>query len=81
MGVTFCSIRRLEKIGCFPRAGLRILDIGSSNLYQASEENILEFVQKYYREKPGEHRALIQRLAAGSAYDPVHGGKNEAFLG
>lgn len=81
MGVTFGSIQRLEKIGCFPRSGLRILDIGSSNLYQASEKNIHEFVRKYSKKGPVEHSTLIQRLAVGSAYDPVQGGKNESFLG
>jgi SAM-dependent methyltransferase len=81
MGVTFSSILRLKGLGLLETANLRVLDIGCSNLYQATEEDIRKFVEEFAGESSVHTQALIKGLAEGSAYDPVHGGKNEAFVG
>lgn len=81
MGITFSAIRKMDELGLFGRGGVSILDIGSSNLYSATAEEIKGFLGKY-RHAPIEGiEEFAGRLAHGSGYDPVLGGRNEAFVG
>ena len=80
MGIAFSYVRKMEELGLLGR-GIRILDIGSSNLYSASSADIGDFVQ---RNQPSAVTGLDEfsaRLSHGSGYDPVSGGRNEAFIG
>lgn len=80
MGIAFTYIEKMDKLGLFHQ-GMRILDIGSSNLYSATSDGIVEFLRKYGSASLTGVEAFAERLAAGSAYDPVRGGLNEAFVG
>ena len=82
MGITFSLMQKLKDHSVLSRSGLRVLDIGSSNLYQADAPGIVEYVRGF----PGADArprldAFAERLARGSAYDPVKGGLNESFAG
>ncbi len=79
MGITFESLQRMEKLALL-KPKCKVLDIGSSNLYSASSENIVAFLEKYAPAAP-DIESFAKRLAAGSSYDPVHGGLNGAFVG
>ena len=80
MGIAFSYIDRMERLGLI-RRGMSILDIGSSNLYSAPAAGIADFVRKYGPPDVSGVEDFAARLAAGSAYDPVRGGLNEAFAG
>lgn len=62
------------------RHGGRVLDIGSSNLYTAHPDLIKAFIADF-RSVDNDSATLAEQLAAGSAYDPVTGGANNAFAG
>lgn len=79
MGISFAAISRMEQLGLLG-PGCSILDIGSSNLYSAGVSQLEGFVSKYAPHLTG-HHDFAERLAAGSAYDPVKGGANGAFVG
>jgi|GEM_PF-909809 len=81
MGIAFSYIRKMEELGLFRRGDTKILDIGSSNLYLAKAEEITDFLKS--RGAPGraDLAEFAARLAYGSGYDPVKGGRNEAFVG
>lgn len=81
MGIAFSYIQRMEELGLLRPGGMSILDIGSSNLYSASADAIKDFLRKYGPTSTGGVEEFAARLAAGSAYDPVRGGLNEAFVG
>lgn len=81
MGITFSAVRKMDELGLFGRADASILDIGSSNLYSATPEDIKGFLDKYQKSPLADLDAFAARLAAGSGYDPVLGGRNEAFVG
>ena len=70
----------MDELGLFHR-GMSILDIGSSNLYSAAPDGIKGFLHKYGSASIAGFEEFAARLAAGSAYDPVRGGLNEAFVG
>lgn len=82
MGITMALMTALKEKGVFDRSGLNVLDIGSSNLYQADVGAIVKYVSGF---TDGEKQPLLNdsahRLAKGSAYDPVKGGLNESFAG
>lgn len=80
MGIAFSYIRKMEELGLFS-PGTRILDIGSSNLYSASADDIDGFVRRHCARPAGDLGGFTERLAHGSGYDPVNGGRNEAFVG
>lgn len=69
----------LEGCGVFC-PGMKILDIGSSNLYSAQAGDIARLIEKY---NPAfqDIDSLATRLAEGSAYTPESGGLNQAFAG
>lgn len=79
MGITFESLKRMEKLALL-KPKCKVLDIGSSNLYSASSGEIVAFLEKYASGLP-DIESFANRLAAGSGYDPVHGGLNGAFVG
>ena len=75
MGITLSGLQNLRDLGVFPTRG-KILDIGSSNLYQADASGLETFAKSFGRSLDAQ---LAQRLAAGSAYGGVT--KNESFVG
>ncbi|MBN9520382.1 hypothetical protein J0H58_17945 [bacterium] len=79
MAVNWMYVRMLDARGML-RPGLRILDIGSSNLYSAPADGVREFLAKYNPAFPDAAR-LAERLAEGSYVDPVTGARNGAFVG
>ena len=81
MGIAFSAIQKMDELGLFCRGGVSILDIGSSNLYSATAADIKGFLGKYGKCSIPDVDEFSARLAAGSGYDPVSGGRNEAFVG
>ena len=78
MGITMSLMHALKDKGVFSKSGLNVLDIGSSNLYQADAASIRNFVSGFSDgEKQPQLDITAHRLAVGSAYDPVRGGLNE----
>jgi SAM-dependent methyltransferase len=76
MGITFKNLDELREKGVL-RAGGSVLDIGSSNLYLASEEDVRGFLGRYGKQADP---AFCARVAKGSAYGP-NGVANESFVG
>ena len=81
MGIAFSYVQKMDELGLFRHGGVNILDIGSSNLYSATPEDIKGFLRKYAPLAVEGIDEFAARLAQGSGYDPVHGGRNEAFAG
>ena len=81
MGISLELIEKMYDLGLFGRARASVLDIGSSNLYSASREGVLRFLSHYSIREDDDTRAFAERLEKGSAYDPVTGGLNGAFVG
>lgn len=81
MGIAFSYIRKMEELGLFRHGGTKILDIGSSNLYSAKAEEITDFVRAHGAPARADLAEFAERMAYGSGYDPVKGGRNEAFAG
>jgi hypothetical protein len=74
-------LERLHGHGLF-ESGSRVLDIGTSNLYQADFEQVRDFILHYCPARPKpELEAFAARIASGSVYDTIKGGLNESFLG
>lgn len=82
MGITMKLMNQLREKNVLSRSGLKVLDIGSSNLYQAEAAEIAEFVSAFgVKEEAAALADFAARLARGSAYDGVKGGINESFAG
>ncbi|MFM9970246.1 MAG: hypothetical protein ACKVQK_17790 [Burkholderiales bacterium] len=82
MGITMSLMKALKDRAIFSRRGLKVLDIGSSNLYQADTQSIVEYVSQFGEVgEASELQAFAERLSEGSAYDHVKGGLNESFAG
>ena len=81
MGITFAAIRKMDELGLFGSGCVSILDIGSSNLYSATSDEVKGFLGKYRQSPVADADEFAARLARGSGYDPVLGGRNEAFAG
>lgn len=82
MGITMGLMKQLRQRNVLNRSGLKVLDIGSSNLYQATAQEITDYVTAFGgKESPAALQEFSDRLARGSAYDPVKGGINESFAG
>lgn len=82
MGITMGLMKQLREKNVLSRSGLKVLDIGSSNLYQAKAQEIVDYVSAFGgNENPAALQDFAQRLAKGSAYDGVKGGINESFAG
>jgi SAM-dependent methyltransferase len=82
MGITLALLDEMRSRGLLQRAGQRVLDVGSSNLYQAEAPAIQRFVRAF-RDEPmtAEFDRFAERLSRGAAYDFVKGGINESFVG
>ena len=81
MGITLKAIQTLQDKSILTAATKALLDVGSSNLYQATPQGILEFLKAFGVSQDEASTAFAKKLAHGSAYDSVSGGKNEAFVG
>ena len=81
MGISLELVEKMHSLGLFGRRKAAVLDIGSSNLYSASRAGVLRFLSQYGLPEDDETRAFADRLEKGSAYDPVSGGLNGAFVG
>lgn len=82
MGITFGLLEQLRSRGVFESSACKVLDIGSSNLYSASEDQVKSFVRQFSAVKDdAELSVFAARIARGSGYDPVKGGLNESFVG
>ncbi len=77
MGIFLSVLERLQAKGCI-RTGGAILDIGSSNLYGASESGIRAFLNAHGASADAK---VVEQLSLGSAYDAMTGGTNGAFAG
>jgi hypothetical protein len=80
MGITYSFVEKMDELGMFGKGGARILDIGSSNLYSATADDVRGFLRKY-APHAADDETFAARLAHGSGYDPVKGGRNESFIG
>jgi len=82
MGITFGLIDKLRDCDVFAAPGCSVLDIGSSNLYQADVEQVQRFLRHFRAaDLDADLHTFAERLAAGSHYDPVSGGTNDFFAG
>lgn len=81
MGVSWSFVLQMEALGMLPSPGAALLDIGSSNLYNADAAGIAAFVRRHAADPGADLDAFAERMARGSRYDPVTGGANESFLG
>jgi hypothetical protein len=81
MGISFGMIEKMQALDLFGKGRISVLDIGSSNLYSASADGIQRFLGTYGVTASPEVTDFAERLAEGSAYDPVHGGINGSFVG
>jgi hypothetical protein len=79
MGVTMAEVKRLRAMNVL-RPQSSLLDIGSSNLYAASEQDVRDFISGFGLPSNPDTEKFIARISAGSAYGP-NGGINESFLG
>lgn len=74
MGIAYSYVQKMDELCLFSRGSdTSVLDIGSSNLYSATAENIRGFLSKYAPKAEGVEE-FAARLSHGSAYDPVRGG-------
>lgn len=81
MGISMGMIETLQGLGLFGKGRISVLDVGSSNLYSASAEGVQRFLASYGVAASTATTEFAERLARGSAYDPVSGGLNGAFVG
>lgn len=81
MGITLSMIEKMQDLDLFGDGSISVLDVGSSNLYEASASGILQFLATHGVSETPEVADFAKKLAAGSVYDPVHGGLNGAFVG
>ena len=81
MGISLDMIEKMQGLGLFRGRHISVLDIGSSNLYSASADGVLRFLKSYGVSTTPEIAEFAEKLAKGSAYDPVRGGLNGAFVG
>lgn len=81
MGISLSMIEKMQNIGLFGKGHIAVLDVGSSNLYEANPDGIKRFLESNGVTPSPEILEFAERLAKGSTYDAVHGGINEAFVG
>lgn len=81
MGISLALIQKMQGLGLFGKGRTAILDIGSSNLYLAPAEGVIDFLAAHGIPVSEEVQNAAARLEKGSAYDSVHGGINGAFVG
>ena len=81
MGITFANITLMSSLGLL-KSGMSVMDIGSSNLYSATREQILGLWERFAAPGDvGERQKRAEAMAEGSYYDCVTGGRNGAWVG
>lgn len=82
MAISFSEIVQLHDLGILYKKGLRIIDIGSSNLQFIEVEPAIAFIQKFNQELSHDDLyVIVKRLEAGSGYSVESGGVNGAWVG
>jgi len=81
MGISFQMIQKMQELKLMPEKHTAVLDIGSSNLYSASKDEILQFLSSRGITKTTQLSSFAERLATDSLYDHGGGSKNTAFVG
>ena len=81
MGISFQMIQKMQELKLMPEKHTAVLDNGSSNLYSASKDEILQFLSSRGITKTTQLSSFAERLATDSLYE--HGGnsKNTSFVG
>ena len=80
MGITFGNIKLLEDYDLIGRQK-RILDFGSSNLYEATSEQIINFVEKHNPQPPRNLKTWAAKFAEGTGVDANGVNTNGSFAG
>ena len=81
MALNWRYVRFLDQQGMI-RPGAKLLDIGSSNLYDAPADEVYALLRKHTPGTPAaEHRALADRLAAGSGKGADGVALNQSWVG
>ena len=81
MGISFQMIQKMQELKLMPEKHTAVLDIGSSNLYSASKDEILQFLSSRGITKTTQLSSFAERLATDSLYDYGGSSKNTAFVG
>jgi hypothetical protein len=81
MGISLSMIEKMQQLGLFGEGRICVLDVGSSNLYTASSEGVVQFLISNGVNADASVVKFAQKLAEGSSYDSVTGGANGAFVG
>lgn len=80
MGISMAAIQTMETHGLIGN-GKKFLDLGSSNLYGASKEQVISFIQRHNPSPRNDLAEWAERLASGSGADAGGANKNESFAG
>ena len=80
MGISMAIIQLMERYGLLA-AGRNVLDLGSSNLYGATAEDITAFVRRHNPNPRADLDPWAQRLATGSGADASGQALNKSFVG
>jgi hypothetical protein len=80
MGITFGNIKLLEDYELVGRQK-KILDFGSSNLYGATSEQIINFVEKHNPQPPRNLKTWAAKFAEGTGVDANGVNTNGSFAG
>jgi hypothetical protein len=80
MGISMAAVHVMEKYGILG-AGRNVLDLGSSNLYTASKQEIVDFVKRHNPTPRADLDSWAETLAAGSQRDASNNALNLAFAG
>ena len=80
MGISMAAVHVMEKYGILG-AGRNILDLGSSNLYTATKDEIVAFVKRHNGKPRADLDEWATNLAAGSQPDSSNVALNQAFAG
>lgn len=80
MGISMATVKVMERYGLLA-GGRNVLDLGSSNLYGATAEDITAFVRRHNPNCRTDLEAWAERLAAGSGAGASGQALNESFVG
>lgn len=80
MGISMAAVHVMEKYGILG-AGRNILDLGSSNLYTATKEEIVAFVKRHNPNPRADLDSWATTLAAGSQPNSSNVALNQSFAG
>ncbi len=79
MGITFNIIEKMNELHLLT-PGMKIMDIGTSNLYQAPADGIINLLSKFVTQTD-DIEDYARALEEGAYYDPVLGGRNGSWAG